>query len=315
MGLFGGPHYDKHDGSHSLSCMVTASNLPDEPGWDYGRFHLLGIGVYVVLEPFTAIYFSGRLYHGGTAPLSPEGVDPPPWAYRMVIIGYPPRQIILGKARHAFAALPFSNQTLYISPEMTGISSYTEQDTPVIHEANIVNDGPATMTPLSYIQFIARSLLLFALCILRQVLSKWEPKIDTEMFLKSITITVDGHVYRGDEWQFGPTGDPHHPKTDQHRTIEDAVVRTLYEHTAQAIPSAPATLVSADISNQIPLRGRPNIIRKVKSNSQAQLQKGYYYYYYYYYHSILKKQFTGGIKNKGQIDIQTKKRLRKTMIH
>ena len=278
--MFGGPHYDKHDGSHSLSSMSTASDLPNEPGWDYGRFHLLGIGAYVELEPFTAIYFSGRLRHGGTAPVAPEGVVPPPWAYRMVIIGYPPRQIILGKARHAFAALPFSNQTLYISPEMTGISSYVQQDNPSVFEANIANDGPVTMAPLSFVQFMARSILLFALCILRQVLSHWKPKIDVELFLKSITITVDGRVYRGDNWKYGPTGDPHNPRTDQHKIVEDAVVRTLYEHTARAIPSADAVLVSANDTNHTIERGRLYHKRKPHLISRTINQKRKYVFFF-----------------------------------
>lgn len=71
------------------------------------------------------IFFSGRLPHGGTAPLAPPGEEVPPWAIRCILIGYPARAIIEGEARHSLVALPRQAEPLYISPEMTGVKYVT----------------------------------------------------------------------------------------------------------------------------------------------------------------------------------------------
>ena len=104
--------------------MTVLSDLPDEPGWEPGRFHLLTLGVYITLEPFRAMFFTGRLRHGGTAPLQPPGDNQPPipeWAYRLTAIGYPSRRIVEGDVRHSLAALPHKKDPLYLTQEMTGV--------------------------------------------------------------------------------------------------------------------------------------------------------------------------------------------------
>ena len=95
MGFFGGPHTDKNDSVPGMTFMMVLSDLPTEDGWDPGRFHLLSIGVYLLLEPFTVVFFTGRLLHGGTAPLSPPGTVPPESAYRLIFVGYPPEAFLL----------------------------------------------------------------------------------------------------------------------------------------------------------------------------------------------------------------------------
>ncbi|KAF7789175.1 hypothetical protein EIP86_000112 [Pleurotus ostreatoroseus] len=97
------------------------SDLPEDEGVEPGRFHFLSHGFYVRLETFYAVYFSGRLLHGGTAPLAAPGRRIPSWAYRCVLIGYPPKYIMEGDIRHTLAALPHRAEPLYITPEMTGV--------------------------------------------------------------------------------------------------------------------------------------------------------------------------------------------------
>lgn len=50
MGQFGGPHIDFRDSPVSLTCMIVLSDLPEDEGCEPGRFHLLGLGAYIVLE-------------------------------------------------------------------------------------------------------------------------------------------------------------------------------------------------------------------------------------------------------------------------
>ena len=123
LGFFGGAHTDENDSAAGFSCMTVLSDLPDGEGWEPGRFHLLTLGVFVTLEPFMVVFFTGRLRHGGTAPLQPpEDAKPlPPWAYRLTAIGYPSRRIVEGDVRHALAALPHRTEPLYLTQEMTGV--------------------------------------------------------------------------------------------------------------------------------------------------------------------------------------------------
>lgn len=122
MKFFGQIHTDKHDDVTGFSCMTPLSDLTGKDGEEPGRFHFITRGFYVNLVPLANIFFSGRLPHGGTAPLSPPGVVPPKWALRCILIAYPAGAIVSGGARHALGALPF-REPMYISPEMTGVQS------------------------------------------------------------------------------------------------------------------------------------------------------------------------------------------------
>lgn len=59
QGVFGGEHTDQGDSPCSLSAMVPYSDLPK--GYKAGRFHLLSLGVYIVLDQIPVVYFTGRL--------------------------------------------------------------------------------------------------------------------------------------------------------------------------------------------------------------------------------------------------------------
>ena len=120
MKFFGQIHTDKHDDVTGFSCMTPLSDLAGTKDEEPGRFHFITRGFYINLDRLVNVFFSGRLPHGGTAPLSPPGESPPAWALRCVLIAYPAGAIVSGGARHALAALPF-REPLYISPEMTGV--------------------------------------------------------------------------------------------------------------------------------------------------------------------------------------------------
>jgi hypothetical protein len=120
MGQFGISHRDKLDDSSAFSCMVSGSNVPKDEGYEWGRFHLLAYGCYIVLDEFRVMNFTGLRRHGGTPPVSPEGKDPVNSAYRIMFVLYPPSSMLsdIGTKVIDLATVNASD-TFAITPEMS----------------------------------------------------------------------------------------------------------------------------------------------------------------------------------------------------
>lgn len=117
MGWYGGAHIDRGDDPGSYSYMGVNSDLP--ANYYKGRFHILGLGLYVRLDDHIGICFSGLEYHGGSPPTRPMEEKAKKWPYRNVTIGYPPRRMTDGiHGRPVIAALP-KNKSLVLGPEIT----------------------------------------------------------------------------------------------------------------------------------------------------------------------------------------------------
>ena len=121
ISFFGESHRDRNDFPGSLSCMIPTSDLQQRQFEEPGRFHLLTRGVYVNLDPFCPIFFSGLLPHGGTSSIAPPGETAPAWAHRSVFVAYSPQNIMNGTTRHSFTDIPRQAVPLHISPEMVGV--------------------------------------------------------------------------------------------------------------------------------------------------------------------------------------------------
>ena len=119
MQRFGPAHEDSEDALAGISSMLVLSDVPSS--YERGRINFIASGFFAEQEPFDVIFFSGHKLHGGTAPIAPEGEEAEDWAYRCVLIGYPPGPIQEGDVRHTLAALPYDGQPLYITQEMTGV--------------------------------------------------------------------------------------------------------------------------------------------------------------------------------------------------
>jgi hypothetical protein len=122
MGSFGIGHTDNLDSGGSLTCMVANSRLPE--GYEHGRFHLLGLGCYFVLESLFVMSFSGLRKHGGTPPIAPLGIEPAEDAYRCMTVCYPPKSMISTAGAYVLplASLPGRAQQdglLMLGPEIT----------------------------------------------------------------------------------------------------------------------------------------------------------------------------------------------------
>lgn len=236
MGISGDAHEDTHDSELGFSNMMVLSDIPgsdpekedpEEGEYEPGRLHLIGLGLYTQLFTFRSIYFTGRLRHGGTAPLAPVGKPAQPWAYRCVIITYPSGAYVSGLIRQAFATLPFRDEVLYLSPEMTGVSCvvYTVILAPILSQhrsqdyrnvshtdrANMAADGEALMDPVSHFNWFCRALLLFNRSLLHQLPTAYQIEVDPTLFLNSMTFREDDSRQTPLPWLLAPDLAVHQP--------------------------------------------------------------------------------------------------------
>ena len=227
LGLFGRKHADDKDCTFSMSVMVVLSDLP--PDHEPGRFHIPGLGIYVQLETFSTIFFSGRLQHGGTPPLGPAGQPAEDWACRCVVIGYPSGAYVNGTIRHALGALPHKKEPLYLAPEMIGIeyvlfyatinlhvltlvSSQSYDNVDRIDRSNMAMDGMTIMDRQSHLDWFARSLLLLNRSLIRQLPSSYQVEVDSETFLDAFSLTVNGERCAATPWKMAPDPAVHEPE-------------------------------------------------------------------------------------------------------
>lgn len=90
MGEFGGELCNQGDSMGHFTTMTSLSRLPE--GYDPRQFFILYPGLYITLNNFATVSFSGLRRHGGTAPYTPEGADDVEFesAIRFAVINYPP---------------------------------------------------------------------------------------------------------------------------------------------------------------------------------------------------------------------------------
>lgn len=255
MGHFGGPHCDIRDCIAALSCALVLSDIPD--GWEPGRLHLLGLGVYASLSLYSQFFFTGRQLHGGTSPLAPDDQAIPDWAYRLIMIAYPPTSFVFGNVKHAFAAMPHSREPIYLSQEMTGAPHTPDPEGLWASRANYANDGQVVMEPKALFRFYARGLLQLSNLLLSQLPDTFDVKVDTEAFLRAISINTPEGRYTADNWAEAPTGDVQTPYDERHQAIRDALLKDIYNQMVRGIPvqRGPNSFEASTSSSSQP--GRP----------------------------------------------------------
>jgi hypothetical protein len=159
MGEFGAVsgHRDLHDSEGSLTSMISGSRLP--LGYETGRFHLLGLGVYVKLEFSMITHFCGLNLHGGTPPIAPEGAKVEPHAYRLMFVCYPPSSM-LGNLNQVtpLASLP-KGVPLNLGPEITSFVYVLRYDIVTL----ILTPPPGTLLNKKYALIMHAGLLMAVL--------------------------------------------------------------------------------------------------------------------------------------------------------
>jgi len=119
MGFFGtvAGHTDDGDDEAGLTCMISNCRIPDN--YEPGRFHLFGVGVYVIVKPKIASIFSGLSKHGGTPPIALKGAILLAFVARLMIVFYCPKAILSpDRSVILLASLP-NGTPLILGPEIT----------------------------------------------------------------------------------------------------------------------------------------------------------------------------------------------------
>ncbi|KAJ7226582.1 hypothetical protein C8J57DRAFT_1093149, partial [Mycena rebaudengoi] len=114
MGFFGRAHEDNGDSPGGFSHMICNSDLPAH--YTPGFFFILQLGVFVVLDCYMLVNFNGHCRHGGTPSINPTSQPLVKWAYRFIVIAYPPSRMVNGTARILLAALP-NNKAFILPPK------------------------------------------------------------------------------------------------------------------------------------------------------------------------------------------------------
>lgn len=104
LGDFGSEHFDRNDSPDHFTTMFSNPDVPVT--YSPGAFHILQLGVFVTLNKYVGVTFSGRRKHVGTAPTPPLGAPPAPYAYRKNTVWYPKQATVDGKSRFTLASLP-----------------------------------------------------------------------------------------------------------------------------------------------------------------------------------------------------------------
>lgn len=257
MGSFGGPHIDQNDFVAGFSCATCLSDLQEGPGREPGRLHFLGQGVWVRLEYMTQLFFSGLLRHGGTAPLVPDDQEIYPWETRMMLISYPSTPLMTGTAKLAYSAQPFSNHTSDLAPEMTGAPTFNQDGKKWSGYANYGQDGWITMEDVSLFNFMVRGALQKVHHDFRQLPPSLDIQIDSRKFLDAFSVVLDGKRVSPEPWEKAPDTKVQAPFSERHRPAQDALLKVLFDHLMQGIPSVRENKYSGwDVTTQ-QMGGRP----------------------------------------------------------
>ncbi|THH26327.1 hypothetical protein EUX98_g7863 [Antrodiella citrinella] len=223
MGVFGGSHTDGYDLAGGYSCMVTCCDVPDE--YEAGRFHLLGLGVYIRLDVIDQVYFTGRLRHGGTPPLAPPGeltVDAS--AYRCVVICYPSAPIVTGVVRTPMATSNVKGETVSVPSDFY----YGRPPVPQSTHATMFADGSSIMEERDHFNHCVRSLLLHNLNLLLQLPTK-NIQLDVDKFMTCITATIDNQDnVCADKWTYAPQTLPLGEATTVNMTVPSSDRPAIY---------------------------------------------------------------------------------------
>lgn len=116
MGRSGGKHYNEHDHVGSFTDILACSDIPSS--YNPGVIVVLLPMVYMKLNKFNGLKFSGLHLHGGTPPTAPINNKLLGWETRMVCVSYRTSLAAEGKARYALCAATNNREAIYTTPEM-----------------------------------------------------------------------------------------------------------------------------------------------------------------------------------------------------
>ncbi|KAK7677631.1 hypothetical protein QCA50_019442 [Cerrena zonata] len=286
QGHFGGKHRDRGDSICGFSGMVSISDIPD--GFDAGRFHLLSLGLYFVLDQVDVIYFTGQLVHAGTPPLAPEDAENiEPWAYRCVMIFYPASRVLTGSTQTYLAASGVRGEPVTLPRE---VFSY-DPPRPYSNHANFFTDGGVYTTPEDHFTTAMRMFILYGHHLFRQL--PYVINFDSQQVTNAISAMINDQPFFAPPWKHAPAvtinqehkqllcetsvqGDYiEYPPSSQFPSRQSVVhnfVNNYFLPSAKAIPQ----MGMNGIFNEVPVHLRPprpdeelNILRPRNTNKDS----------------------------------------------
>ncbi|KAF4592748.1 hypothetical protein EYR38_008448 [Pleurotus pulmonarius] len=202
---FGGPHFDMRDTLGQLTVMMALSHFSElyKKRHNPGRFHILGLGLYIRLHEFVGASFSGFFRHGGTGPTAPPGMKPDPSDIRATIISYPNAKMSDGAASLAFASLP-QKGIFTIAPEMRCFQNSLPPRSSGSH-ATFVEHGHLIMSRQSQLDFYTRSLLQMMTYFTAQFPDDLEVAMNPQKILEAFSMKAEnGNLIRPSAWPHMP---------------------------------------------------------------------------------------------------------------
>lgn len=154
LGAAGGSHTDGHDDPQSYTCMFAWGNL-EEYDIDPGYFFFLELGIFIGMDNYNAVCFSGLHFHCGSAPRCKPGVTTvPKQATRMVCVCYPNKGIMSGKGTPMVAGLVGDRSRVEFVPRFR----FDPELRNLLSEGplNMLRDGASIMSKESHKKHSAR---------------------------------------------------------------------------------------------------------------------------------------------------------------
>lgn len=166
MGKAGLAHYDAHDCPQGYTCMFPTSNFEDVECIHPGMFHFLELGMFVRLNNFRLIFFSGLHFHGGSPPRAPPGFVIPDYLTRWMNVLYPNDVLLAGSIPLVIAVSGGGGSRVELQPS----ARYDPQVAASVSEGplNYMRDGDAIMSTSSYQIHICRQLAILLETMLAQ---------------------------------------------------------------------------------------------------------------------------------------------------
>jgi len=261
LGRAGCPHTDCHDCPQSFTSMFAMGNL-DKYDIHPGMFFFLELGVYVELQNYRLVQFSGLHLHGGSPPRAAPGKEVPKEATRLVNINYPNDGILSGSEVPSVLGLTGARSRLEFVPSVRYNTEYSASLS--TGPLNYVRDGLSMMSDTSYQIYVPRQLA----AILETVVSQSELldlNVDALKILfknKSDGTVVDYFK----DWKYPPG------MSQDTRVSMSQVAQQVNDHKIKAAMSVPQQLHRLYKNGQIQLQAdgdSPPRLVMAQKNSQS----------------------------------------------
>ena len=182
LGTAGDAHIDKHDDKYSLTVIIPFGHLPQcHPG----LFFVMEIGLYFVMDNYTAVVFSGLRLHGGNSPRPSHLLNWHEYLTRLVYIAY--ANAGLAERLNPLSLAGTKEGAIEVDVRQADRILAGGRMPPAINTLSYARDGLSLMEPPDLARFISRELLLLARSVINQCPTSMGMQIDPTAFLSAFS--------------------------------------------------------------------------------------------------------------------------------